>query len=156
MKITEMTIKNRQLNFFSQLKREKRLYRIILKYTLLQVPELVLVILIVILLHRWTALSAYVLWGIILIWVVKDIILFPLVWRAYDWNPQGAPHPMIGKQGIAQGLLAPSGYIRVQGELWLAELTEKEKPVKNGESVQVCAISGLKLFVKRVVEEPPG
>jgi membrane protein implicated in regulation of membrane protease activity len=140
-------------NFFSEFKREKRSRRILFNYTLLQVPSLVLVILIVIFLNRWTALPLYVLWGIMILWIIKDIILFPLVWRAYDWNRQDSSHPMIGRRGVAQEHLAPSGYIRVQGELWLAELAEKEKPIQKGESVQVCAINGLKLFVKRVVEK---
>ena len=145
--------KNRQWDFFSEFKRKKRPHRILLNYSLLQVPGLMTVSLILILVNRWTAFPAYVLWGIMILWIVKDIILFPLVWRAYDWNRQDSAHPMVGQQGVARELLAPSGYIRVQGELWLAELIDKEKPIKKGESVQICAINGLKLFVKSVAEE---
>jgi len=33
----------------------------------------------------------WVVWGSIAIWVGKDVILFPLVRKAYDWDrPQGA------------------------------------------------------------------
>jgi membrane-bound serine protease (ClpP class) len=82
-----------------------------------------------------------------LVWAAKDAILFPFVWRSYDtWG--GNRRPSIGSQGVAETSLSPSGYIRLHGELWRAELAEGKEPISKGETVEVKAIQGLTLFVE--------
>ena len=141
-------------DFFRQFKKAKRPYAILFKYSLLQIPELVLVIAILLLLKQWFDLPAYVVWGVTLLWAVKDVLLFPLTWRSYDSSGQFDAHPMVGREGVAQEPLAPLGYIRVGGELWLAEAIGGQGPIKKGEKVRVRKIKGLKLFVDREVKEP--
>ena len=80
--------------------------------------------------------------------LVKDLILFPFVWRAYDTDPTRAANSMIGARGIAKDRLAPSGYIRVRGELWQAEVMGDGLPIDRGQGVRVRGISGLKLLVQ--------
>jgi membrane protein implicated in regulation of membrane protease activity len=121
--------------------------RILLRYALLQLPGLVLLVLILVFVQRWVDLPAWVFWGFIAIWVVKEAILFPFVRRAYDWDrPQGA-NSMVGARGIAKERLAPSGYIQVRGELWRAELMEGSPPLEKGVGVRVKGACGLRLVV---------
>ncbi len=135
--------------FLRQFKSASRPYHILLKYTLLQIPALALIILILVLLQKWMAVPTYVMWGIPILWVVKDILLFPLTWRSYESYSRHDPHPMVGRHGIAQQSLAPSGYVRVGGELWLAEVGGDEEPIAKGERIRVREVNGLKLLVDR-------
>jgi membrane protein implicated in regulation of membrane protease activity len=137
--------------FLRQYKKAKRPYYTLLKYTLLQIPSLILVIAILMVLKKWLAIPALVVWGIVTLWLAKDIILFPLTWRAYDSVRQDDPHPMVGRRGIVQEPLAPSGYIRVGGELWMAEAIGDQRLIEKGERVCVRGVNGLKLFVDREI-----
>ncbi len=51
--------------------------RILVRYALLQLPGMALLVLILVFVQRWVDLSAWVTWGSIAIWVVKDAILYP-------------------------------------------------------------------------------
>jgi membrane protein implicated in regulation of membrane protease activity len=135
--------------FLRQFKSASRPYHILLKYTLLQIPALALIILILVLLQQWMAIPIYVVWGIPILWVLKDIVLFPLTWRSYESHSRHDPHPMVGRYGIAQQALAPSGYVRVGGELWLAEIVGNEGSIEKGERIRVREVNGLKLLVDR-------
>jgi len=55
---------------------------------------------------------------------------------------------LIGTEGITEERLAPSGYIRVHGELWRAEVMEGEAPIERGETVLIQRAYGLTLLVK--------
>jgi membrane protein implicated in regulation of membrane protease activity len=121
--------------------------RIIIRYTILQLPGLALLLLILVFVQGWVDLSPWVVWGFIAIWVVKDAILFSFVRKAYDWDhPQGATS-MVGAHGIAKERLAPSGYVQIRGELWKAALMEGSPPLEKGERVRVEGACGLRLVV---------
>lgn len=122
--------------------------RVVMKYTLLQVPDMALLILILLLIRRWVDIPPWVIWGLIALWVFKDIALFPFVWRAYDQSRPGDPGSMIGLRGTAKDRLAPSGYVHVRGELWQAEIMEGGSPIEKGDSVRVMGIRGLTLLVQ--------
>lgn len=127
--------------------------RILLRYTLLQLPALALLVLILIFVQRWVDLPTWIVWGSIAIWVTKDAILYPFVWRAYDWDRPEGPNSMVGARGTAKDRLAPSGYVQVRGELWKAKLMEGSPPVERGEAVRVRQTRGLTLFVQPWDEE---
>jgi membrane protein implicated in regulation of membrane protease activity len=127
--------------------------RILLKYWLLQLPALALLVLILIFAQRWVDLPAWIFWGSLTIWVVKDAVLYPFVWRAYDWDRSKDSNSMVGAKGIAKERLAPSGYVQVRGELWKAELAEGVQPVEEGKPVLVQEIRGLTLIVEPGVEK---
>lgn len=126
--------------------------RILLRYWLLQLPALALLVLILVYAQRWVDLPAWIFWGSLAIWVVKDAVLYPFVWRAYDWDRSKDSNSMVGVKGIAKELLAPSGYVQVRGELWKAELAEGVRSVEEGEPVLVQEVRGLTLIVKPGVE----
>jgi membrane protein implicated in regulation of membrane protease activity len=69
---------------------------------------------------------------LVILWIVKDIILFPLVWRAYDKRITDAKGSLVGLQGRALEHISPSGYVKVRGELWRAELDDITCPVCAG------------------------
>ena len=121
--------------------------RIYWRYILLNIPAMVLIILAIILVQKWITMPIWLSLTIIFIWLIKDVILFPFVWRAYDWERPGRSRSMIGKQGITRERLAPSGYVLVQGELWKAESAEAGQSIESGKFVRVVKMEGLKLFV---------
>jgi membrane protein implicated in regulation of membrane protease activity len=118
-----------------------------LRYVLLNIPELAAVVLILIIIEHWAVLPIWLFWSIIGFWIVKDALLFPFVWRAYDWNRTESTGSMIGAQGVARERLAPSGYIRIHGELWRAERLGEGPPIEAGQIVRVEKMEGLTVFV---------
>lgn len=97
--------------------------------------------------EHWVALPVWLFWGIIGFWIVKDVLLFPFVWRAYDWSRSEKSGSMIGAQGIARQQLAPCGYVRIHGELWRAERIGEGPPIEAGQRVRVEKMQGLTVFV---------
>jgi membrane-bound serine protease (ClpP class) len=53
---------------------------------------------------------------------------------------------MVGEIGVARGRLAPAGTVVVHGEYWSAE---SEDAVNDGDPVEVTAVEGLRLRVRR-------
>ena len=126
------------------------LWRIVIRYTLLQLPGLVLLVLVLLIIQMWALIPAWFFWGIIILWAAKDAILFRYTWRAYDWDPK---NPLIGARGIARDRLAPSGYVKVGNELWRAEVTEGAPPIESGINIRVKGVRGLTLLVELDREE---
>jgi len=117
------------------------------RYILLNIPEFVALILILIVIQVWVVIPVWLLGSIIGFWIVKDVVLFPFIWRAYDWDRPGRSRSMVGKHGIAKEKLAPSGYIQIHGELWRAERLGEGPPLEEGQPVRVKKMEGLTLFV---------
>ena len=122
--------------------------RVVIRYALLQLPAQVLVVLTLLTVRWWVDLPSWLFWGVIVCWVLKDVILFPFVWRAYDRDRSDRGDSMEGQRGHAVEPLAPSGYVRVRGELWRAEVTGGRVPVQAGEAVLVRGTRGLTLLVE--------
>ncbi len=123
---------------------------IYLRYILLNIPGLAAVILILIIIQHWVVLPVWLFWSIIVFWVVKDALLFPFVWRAYDWERPGQSRSMVGERGIAKERLAPAGYVQVHGELWRAVVIDDGPAIEMGQSVKIVKMDGLTLFVEQV------
>lgn len=138
------------------LKRSGWSSRTVIRYGLFQLPSLIILVLILLFIRHYLDLPAWAICGIVVLWVIKDMVLFPFVWRAYDRSRRENLKMMIGTQGIGEQRLAPSGYIRVHGELWKAEVMEGERPVEKGEVVQIQGIRGLVLLVQPDREENEG
>jgi membrane protein implicated in regulation of membrane protease activity len=129
-------------------KKLHRTPRLVARYFLLQLPAQVLVVLVLLMVRRWVDLPSWCFWAFIVCWVLKDVILFPFVWRAYDWDRSAQTDPMEGLRGRAVEPLAPSGYVRVRGELWRAEATGDRLPVAAGRAILVRGSRGLTLLVE--------
>ena len=118
----------------------------LLKYLLMQLPALVLVVVALVLIQRWTALPPWLFWGIIAVWIAKDAVLFPFVLQQSSAPPTPV-HTPTGEVGVTRERLAPIGYIRVRGTLWRAELAGGGPPLEAGKTVRVQDRRGLTLIV---------
>jgi membrane protein implicated in regulation of membrane protease activity len=139
--------------------RERLTPKVVLRYALIQLPGTVLLVLVILLINRWwVTVPLWLGLGIVGLAIVKDLVLFPLVWRSYVGGNPDDSSSMIGRRGIVIGRLDPEGYVRVRGELWRAETVENDRPVEEGQSVAVVEVSGLKLYVRKDLQGngPPG
>ena len=123
--------------------------RSLLKYILIQLPTIAVLVCVLMLAKQWVEIPSWLMWCLIVLWIVKDAILYPFVWRAYDWGSQEEKNSMIGLRGISKDRLDPSGYIFVRGELWKAQVVERGLTIEKGENVLVKGVRGLTLFVER-------
>ena len=126
--------------------------RVLLRYTLFQIPSLVILVLTLVIIRRWFNLPGWLSGLCITVWVLKDIILFPFVWRAYDPETRGHSKRMIGKQARVVERLAPQGYVELNGELWRATIEQEKSPVEKHALVRVLDVKGLTLHVESEVE----
>ena len=70
---------------------------------------------------------------------------------AYRQKPITGKEGMLGERGIAQTDLAPEGKVLVRGEYWNALSPER---IEKGEKVEVTALEGLRVTVRKVTERP--
>jgi membrane protein implicated in regulation of membrane protease activity len=129
-------------------------YYTIGKYILFQLPELSVVCVLAIGARGWVGLPDWAAAGIIAVWVIKDVVMFPFVRIAYQPGSQGGATRMVGARGTAQDALQPSGYVRLSAELWRAELQPGSPPVKPGDRVRVIEVRGLTLVVEPDASDP--
>jgi membrane-bound serine protease (ClpP class) len=57
------------------------------------------------------------------------------------------PQALVGRAGVALSNLEPTGQVRVDGEVWSA--VAEDEAVRAGESVEVAAVEGVTLRVRR-------
>jgi membrane protein implicated in regulation of membrane protease activity len=139
----------RNFKRFKKLPRESK-RRIVAKYVIFQIPDILILVLILFVTRWWIDLGSWWYGVIIGLWIAKDVLLFPFLWRAYDTSHPGDAKSLIGTEGIAEEPLNPSGYIRVHGELWQAEVMGKKSQVEKGETVLVKGAYGLTLLVQPI------
>lgn len=129
--------------------------RILLRYTLLQLPALALLIAVLWLLASWFELPRLWLLLVLLVWIIKDIALFPLVWRSYDPEPSTYGNTLVGRSGRVVRVpttTTPEAMVEINGELWRARVASGHTRFETGALVRVTAMHGLRLDV--VVESP--
>jgi membrane protein implicated in regulation of membrane protease activity len=102
------------------------------------------------LLVRWNQLTPTL--GVVLfgLWVVKDLVMFPVTRIAYETgNAHHGKEAMVGATGVAQGPIAPdaTGYVKVGAELWRARSTEG-LAIQAGDAVRVVEVHDLTLHVE--------
>jgi len=85
-------------------------------------------------------------WTIAAAWVVKDVVAYPFVRRAYE-RSRSATEALIGAVGTVRDALAPSGWVAIRGEVWRAELAAGGGPLPAGRTVRVEAVEGRTLRV---------
>jgi membrane-bound serine protease (ClpP class) len=119
------------------------------KYLLFQLPEWILVLLVLMFLNdridfpHWIAPP-----GLFALWVIKDLALYPVVRKAYKSKPRSGVEQLIGARGVAQQELSPRGYVRVRGELWMAEFRRNDRRIPPGRPIRVLAARGMTLIVE--------
>ena len=124
----------------------------IVRYILLQLPGAGLVLGFLWWLHASASLALWVAVAIFLLWIGKDVALYPVVRRAYESTPPPLER-LIGLQARVIHGFDRSGLVRLGSELWQAELLEKSGPVSANDVVIVESTRGLTLMVYRQADE---
>lgn len=101
-------------------------------------------------LQHWGVLPAGYAFGLFLVWIAKDVLLFPVMRRFYEPEPAGKR--MIGESGTAVTAVAPDGLVRVHGVLWKAR---SDNAIPKGAAVRVRDVDGLTLLVVATTTPPP-
>jgi len=57
---------------------------------------------------------------------------------------------LVGRSGVVRSKLDPTGIIQLGGEQWTAELAAGEEPIAIGTRVEVVAMQGNKMLVRRI------
>jgi membrane protein implicated in regulation of membrane protease activity len=98
---------------------------------------------------RFDLVGASMARGLLLVWIAKDLALYPLLKRAYEPSGHGYPSRLVGTLARAREDLAPRGYVGVAGELWRAEVRREDAPIRAGETVVITGAVGMRLLVRR-------
>lgn len=91
-------------------------------------------------------ISLYVILPTALLTAGFFVLVIGMAWRAHQKKPVTGIEALIGMEGIAKTEIHPRGTVFLQGELWEAI---SEEPIKEGETIVVQGLDGLKLLVKR-------
>ena len=119
-----------------------------LKYFFFQLPGWAIAAAVLITLTRFELLPSWLAGACFAAWIIKDLVLYPLLRRAYEPGITGSAR-LVGALGIAEGDLAPRGYVRVRGELWRAVATPGDVMLKSGTEVEVVKADRMELIVRR-------
>jgi membrane protein implicated in regulation of membrane protease activity len=119
------------------------------RYWLLQVPAWGVIVALALVAHRYLGLS--LAWGasILALWIAKDWAIYPMLKKHYRFRSEDAASALVGQPAVAQEELRPRGYVRLRGELWLAEISRDAAAVSPGDEVTVVAVDGLTLRVAK-------
>lgn len=94
-------------------------------------------------------------WEVILAVATSAVVvvgfLFALAYRTFRRQVQTGVEGMVSERGVVREALDPRGKVWVHGELWNAEAAE---PVAVGEEVEVVAVEGMRLKVRRIAGAP--
>lgn len=61
---------------------------------------------------------------------------------------------VVGRVGVVRSDIAPHGSVQLGGELWSADLAEGEEHIPAGTRVEVVRVQGLRLIVRKAVQNP--
>ena len=117
------------------------------RYWLLQVPGWVVLAGLLWAAHRWLSLSPLACALVFLGWFVKDAVLYPILRPHYHFHEREVHERLLGEEAVAQETLSPRGYVKLRGELWMAELGPSDSPARAGEKVVIESVDGLTLRV---------
>ena len=95
-------------------------------------------------LSRGLIFSTALVTALFFIFVVTKVI------EAHREKPISGREAMLGEHGVAQTDIAPEGKVMLRGEYWNAVSAE---PISKGEKVEVVALDGLRLTVRKAVRK---
>lgn len=126
----------------------------ILKYALIHSAELVALVLALIVLRNLAGIPTWMLVAVLALWIIKDIVLFHRVWKAYAFSDNRPVKELLDLEATVAYSLDPVGYVRARGELWRAEVKDPRRPAKRGDCVRVVDVRGMTLIVERCDSGP--
>lgn len=119
-----------------------------LRYLLFQIPGWLLAAGVGLALWRWEFLSAPLCVAGFIVWVLKDLALYPLLRRVYEIDRRTGAQALIGTRGFAQGDLAPAGFVRVRGELWSATALLPKGTISAGTEIEIVGAERMTVIVR--------
>ena len=123
--------------------------RTVTRYYLFQIPGWVLAAVLVTVLHAWLGLPVWVALTVLGVVVMKDVICYPFLRKAYQLEASGAAQ-LVGQRGVARDSLDPTGYVYVHGELWRARTERDAAAIPAGTDVRVVQGHRMTLTVVKV------
>ena len=123
-----------------------------IRYLCLQLPGWAAVTLGAWIAHYYQLVGPPWLIGLVAAWIVKDLAVYPFVWRAYCGSRQPAAWQLVGERGRTVEVLQPGGYIVVHGRLWRAELQDSSGSLPVGSLVKIVDVAGITLLVEPWVQ----
>jgi membrane protein implicated in regulation of membrane protease activity len=119
-----------------------------LRYLLFQILGWVILALVLYVLVHKTEVPQWAAMGLFILWVIKDLAMFPLVRSSYEGNARTGAETLIGSQGRVQQPLTPEGYVKINGELWKAQTESPDQLLARDTPVRVRGARGLTLIVE--------
>jgi membrane-bound ClpP family serine protease len=120
------------------------------RYVLFQIPDLIITLLVLIIIQQFFDLPFWIILLILLASILKDIIMFPFVWKSYLVHDREDHANIKGQVCIATEDFEAHGMVQINGELWKAISLS---PVKKNDRLLIQKISGLELFVEPIFED---
>jgi len=117
------------------------------RYTLLQIPGWLLVGFLLWWAHGRGWIGIPLAAVILAAWIGKDVVLYPLCKKAFQKGPAIGPRALVGRHAETVTDLAPTGQVRLDGELWTARPRDGN-PVSAGRRIVVLDSDGLILLVE--------
>ena len=118
------------------------------RYALLQILSWSVVLLVVLLL-RWGWINTTAAGVVIVLWLAKDVLLYPLYLPALAAESAVSPgvEAMVGRVGHCRTEVNGRGMVEVQGERWLARSADGTR-IAPGLRVEVVGHDGMILRVR--------
>ncbi len=104
------------------------------KYLIIQLAQLAVIVGVLLIVQSFAHVPAWVFVVVLGVWILKDIVLYPWVWRAYAYPDSDPLSGLVGMEATVTQTLDPEGFARVNGELWKARLV----PAKDGRAAGEC------------------
>ena len=116
---------------------------------MLQVPGWLLLALALVLLFQWDWITAQAAVWIIALWLLKDVLLYPVYRPALNARDAAAPGAagLKGRRGWSRTAINGRGLVEVAGERWLARSADGE-PIDPGTQVEVVGHQDMVLHVR--------
>jgi membrane protein implicated in regulation of membrane protease activity len=124
--------------------------RTLVRYTLFQIPDLILLGLALAAAVHWWDFPVFAAYGLVAVWIAKDVIMYPILRIAYEAGGTTGVDAIHGALGVVTQTLVPSGYVRLGSERWKAELASGSQEVSVGSAIRVVELRGLTLIVEPV------
>jgi len=119
-----------------------------LRYLLFQILGWAILALVLYVLVHKTEVPRWAAMGLFILWVIKDLAMFPLVRSSYEENARTGAETLIGCRGRVQEPLTPEGYVKINGELWKARTESPDQLLARDTPVRVRGARGLTLIVE--------
>ena len=122
--------------------------RLLLRYVAFQLPELAIVGCVLTIGRQWGAFSGRAAILIFVLWIAKDVLMFPITRAAYAPGDGRSTREILGAVGVAHEGLEDDAYVRFGSELWRARRVPGCLPIAPGQLVRVVALEGLTVLVE--------